>query len=57
MFKENYQIHPTLKFTMVHTSVDKEAEEDQCDCAKTTSIPFLDTKIQNFKIDIAFYKK
>ena len=44
---------------MVHTSVDKEAEEDQGDCAQTTSIPFVDTllKIQNFKIDRAFYKK
>ena len=34
------QIHPTLKFTMVHTTIDDEPEEDRCNCEKTTSIPF-----------------
>ena len=59
LFKKINQIHPTLKFTMVHTSVDKESEENKCDCTKTTSIPFLDTslKIENGKIDIDLYKK
>ena len=37
------QIHPTLKFTMSHTSPDEESEEDKCGCEIKKSIPFLDT--------------
>ena len=33
LLDEINQIHPTLKFTMPHTSVESEAEEDRCDCA------------------------
>ena len=59
LYNEFNQIHPTLIFTMVHTSVESEPEEDQCNCEKTDSIPFLDTliKIENGKIDIDLFKK
>ena len=43
LFNEINQIHPTLKFTMSHTTPSSEAEEDQCDCQPKQSIPFLDT--------------
>ena len=44
---------------MVHTTNISEAEEDQCDCEPTDSIPCLDTalKIENNKLDIDLYKK
>ena len=46
LFNEINKIHPTLKFTMMHTTVDLEAEEDRFDCVYTKSIPFLDTSLQ-----------
>ena len=59
MYDEINKIHPTLKFTMVHTSIEGEPEIDKCNCEPTNSIPFLDTSlsIQNGKIDIDLYKK
>ena len=59
LYEEINKIHPTLKFTMVHTTNISEAEEDRCDCEPTDSIPFLDTalKIEDNKIDIDLYKK
>ena len=32
MYEEINQIHPTIKFTMVHTTNDLEPEQDRCDC-------------------------
>ena len=57
MYDEINRIHPTLKFTMVHTSIEGEPEIDKCNCEPTNSIPFLDTSlsIQNGKIDIDLY--
>ena len=43
IFKELNEIHPTLKFTIEHTTPDLEHKEHSCDCEKITSIPFLDT--------------
>ena len=59
LYKEINKIHPTLKFTMVHTTLDNEPPEDRCECERTTEIPFLDTslKIENCRIDIDLYKK
>ena len=59
LYEEINRIHPTLKFTMVHTTIENELDEDRCDCAETDSIPFLDTllKIENGRIDIDLYKK
>ena len=36
MYDQINKIHPTLKFTMVHTT-----PEDKCNCAPRSSIPFL----------------
>ena len=35
LYEENNQIHPTLEFTMIHTSIDNESEADRCDCRTT----------------------
>ena len=52
-------IHPTLKFTLNHTTPTEENEEDRCDCEIKDSIPFLDTSlsIENGKIQTDLYKK
>ena len=53
------QIHPSIKFTMTHTTRNKETEEDRCECKETKSIPFLDTlcSLENKKIEVDLYKK
>ena len=53
------KIHPTLKFTMAHTTLINEPEEDRCDCQPQISIPFLDTslKLENGKIEVDLYRK
>ena len=59
LLDEINQIHPTLKFTMQHTSVDSEAESDRCGCKPQNWIPFLDTscKIEDGQIEIDLFKK
>ena len=59
LLDEINQIHPTLKFTMQHTSVDSEAESDRCGCKPQNWIPFLDTscKIEDGRIEIDLFKK
>ena len=42
-FDELNKIHPTLKFTLNHTSPENEAAKDRCQCQTQISIPFLDT--------------
>ena len=42
-FEEINQIHPTLKFTMSHTTPISEMEQDRCPCEPLKSVPFLDT--------------
>ena len=53
------KIHPTLKFTMTHTTVESEEDIDKCDCQYTPSIPFLDTSlsIKEGKIVVDLYRK
>ena len=53
------EIHPTLKFTMTHTSVVGEALEDKCDCDLRSFIPYLDTSlsIENGRIEVDLLKK
>ena len=53
------QIHPSLKFTLNHTSNGQESMEDRCPCVPSDSIPFLDTSLSviNGKIDVDLYKK
>ena len=54
-------IHPSVKFTMQHTTpYNLECEDcDKCDCEAMNFIPFLDTQctIKNRKIIVDLYKK
>ena len=53
------KIHPTLKFTMNHTTPETESPEDNCRCEKNNYIPFLDTElsIENGKIEIDLHRQ
>ena len=59
MFDEINKIHPSIKLTMNHTSIQNEPIEDRCDCPEIKSIPFLDTlcTIIDGKIDTDLFKK
>ena len=59
LFDDINNIHPSIKLTMMHTSIESESQEDRCDCQYQERIPFLDTScaIKNKKIDIDLYKK
>ena len=52
-------LHPTLKFTITHTSVKNEQIENRCNCEQRDSIPYLDTllSIENGRIEVDLYKK
>ena len=41
--EEINNIHPSIQFTMNHTSLNSELE--RCECEAQESIPFLDTKV------------
>ena len=58
-FDEMNELHPTLKFTMIHTTLNGESEEEKCRCENRNSIPYLDTQIsiENGKLEIDLYKK
>ena len=53
------QMHPSIKFTMTHTSNSRETIDTRCSCQPLESITFLDTtcKIENGKIVFDLYKK
>ena len=59
IYEEINSIHPTLKFTMEHTSIENEPQEDRCACEEKQSIPFLDTSlsIENGRIEIDLHRK
>ena len=59
LFEELNTIHPTIKFTMTHTTNPNEDKESRCSCPPQDSIPFLDTscKIQNKKIIFDLHRK
>ena len=58
-FDDMNKIHPTLKFTLNHTSPDNESQEDRCSCETKESIPFLDTSVSivENRLAIDLYKK
>ena len=58
-FKEINQIHPTLKFTINHTTPKHEAQEDRCNFVSQNSIQFLDTSIsiEGGRIEPDLFKK
>ena len=41
IFEEMNKLHPTLKFTLSHTTPDTELKEDRFQCTPKKSIPFL----------------
>ena len=43
MFEEINKLHPTIKFTISHTSLENNPEEHKCEWEPTTAIPLLDT--------------
>ena len=59
LFDEMNKLHPTLKFTINHTTPETEAEEDRCQCPPSNSIPFLDTSLSivHGKIEVDLYRK
>ena len=59
IFQEINNIHPSIKFTMSHTSNIYEDPSTRCDCPNQETIPFLDTscKIVDGRIILDLYKK
>ena len=59
LFVEINSVHPTIKLTRNHTTIENEPLEDRCSCDPMYSIPFLDTlcTIKEGKIKIDLYKK
>ena len=43
LFDEMNQMHPSIKFTMTHTSNSKETIDIKCSCQPLESITYLDT--------------
>ena len=58
LLDELNKIHPTIKFTMSHTTPPN-LESSECKCEATQSLAFLDTlcKIENGKIITDLYRK
>ena len=42
LWEEMNKIHPSVKFTMQHTTPEHEKIEDRCDCEPLSSVPYLD---------------
>jgi hypothetical protein len=59
LFDEMNQVHKSIKFTMNHTSLPNEKEDDRCQCKQQVSIPFLDVlcSIQYGKIETDLHRK
>ena len=59
LFHKINQIHPAIKFTMEHTSLENEPLNEKCHFTLKKSIQFLDTscEIKNGKIEIDLYRK
>ena len=58
-FLEINKIHPTIKFTMSHTTPISEQQDPSCPCTPRDSIPYLDTSctIKQGKIVTDLYRK
>ena len=59
LLEDMNKIHPSIKFTMNHTTPEIEPPSSSCDCPKQSSIPFLDTSctLIEGKIVLDLYKK
>ena len=52
-------LHPSVKFTLQHTTPEKENSDDHCECERVASVPFLDTScsIKEGQIILNLYRK
>ena len=59
LWNQMNKIHPSVEFTMQHTTPGKENPDDHCECEKVNSVPFLDTScsIKKGKIILDLYRK
>ena len=59
IFEEMNLVHPSIKFTMSHTSNNKEPNHLKCSCPPQDCIPFLDTscQIRDGRIMLDLHKK
>ena len=53
------KIHPSVEFTMLHTTPENEGTEDHCQCEQLSSVPYLDTScsIKEGRIILDLYRK
>ena len=59
-FNEINNMHPTIKFTMTHTTPEYYKDlPESCDCPKIQAIPFLDTscRVKEGRISTDLYRK
>ena len=59
LFEILNQMHPTIKFTINHTSIKNKNKEEKCDCIESYSIPFLDVScsIKQGRIETDLFTK
>jgi hypothetical protein len=59
LWKEMNQIHPSIKFTLQHTTIENKNQEDRCECEAQNFVPFLDTScsIKEGQIILDLYRK
>ena len=43
LWQKMNEIHPSVKFTMQHTTIPNENVDDRCDCEAASGVPYLDT--------------
>ena len=43
LWQKMNEIHPSVKFTMQHTTIPNENVDDRCDCEAASSVPYLNT--------------
>ena len=59
LWEENNKMHPSVKFTMQHTTPDHEKPEYRCECEPLKLVPYLDTScsINNGQTITDLYRK
>ena len=59
LWQKMNKLHPSVEFTLQHTTPEKESPDDHCECERVTSVPFLDTScsIKKGQIILDLYRK
>ena len=52
LWQKMNKLHPSVKFTLQHTTPEKESPDDHCECERVTSVPYLDTSCSIKKVQI-----